>query len=64
MAAVVRAGADHFLQRDDIGVDGAEDRGGSFRTGAAVEAAAAMNVVCGDAQRRARPQSHYVMIVR
>ena len=27
VAAAVRAGADHFLQRDDVGVDGAEDRG-------------------------------------
>ena len=64
MSAVVRAGADHFLQRDDVRVDGAKDGGGSFRTRAAVKAAAAMNVVCGDAQRRARPLSHYVMIVR
>ena len=54
MAAVVRSRADDFLQRDDVGVDGAEHRGDPLRAGAAVEAAAAMNVVGRDAQRRAR----------
>ena len=55
MAPVVRSRADDFLQRDDVGVDGAKDRGGPLRARAAVEAAAAMNVVGRDAQRRARP---------
>ena len=52
VAAVVRPGADHFLQRDDVGVDGAEHGGDALGARAAVEAAAAMNVVGGDAQRR------------
>ena len=64
MAPVVRSGADDFLQRDDVGVDRAEDRGDPLRARAAVEAAAAMNVVGRDAQRRARPLSHYAMIAR
>src|SRR5256885_9976244 len=64
VAAAVRSGADHFLQRDDVGVDGVEHGGDSIRTGAAVEPTAAMNVVGGDAQRRPRAVSHYAMIVR
>src|SRR6185436_20003116 len=58
MAAVVRPGADHFLQRDDVGVDRFQDGGGAFGAGPSVEAAAAMDVVGRDAQRRARPLSH------
>ena len=34
VAAAVRPGADHFLQRDDVGVDVAQDRGDAFGTGA------------------------------
>ena len=64
VAAAVRAGADHFLQRDDVGVDRAQHRGDALGPRPAVEAAAAMDVVGGDAQRRARPWSHYAMIVR
>ena len=64
VAAVVRSRADHFLQRDDVGVDRAEDGGDPLGAGAAVEAAAAMDVVGRDAQRRARPLSHYAMIAR
>jgi hypothetical protein len=63
MAAAVRPRADHFLECDDVGVDGAEHRGDPIGTSPAVEAAAAMNVVGGDAQRRPRAVSHYVMIV-
>ena len=63
MAAAVRPGADHLLQRDDIGVDRADDRSDPIGTGPAVEPAAAMNVVGGDPQRRPWAVSHYVMIV-
>ena len=49
LARLERAGADHFLQRDDVGVDGREHAGDAFEARAAVEAAAAMNVVGGDA---------------
>ena len=51
MARGVRAGADHLLQRDDVGVDRPDDSAIAGRTGAAVEAAAAVDVVGGDAQR-------------
>ena len=34
VAAAVRAGADDFLQRDDVGVDGAEHGGDAFGAGA------------------------------
>ncbi len=54
LAVAAWSGADHFLQRDDVGVDRAQHGGDAFRAGAAVEAAAAMDVVGGDAQRRAR----------
>ena len=43
---------------------GAKNRGDPVRPRAPVEAAAAMDVVGGDAQRRARPVSHYAMIAR
>ena len=63
VAAAVRPGADHFLQRDDVGVDRAQHRGDPLRARAAVQAAAAMDVVGGDAQRRGRRRGHYAMIV-
>src|SRR5438132_4961093 len=62
--AAVRAGADDFLQRDDVGVDRAQHGGDASGTRAAIEAAAAMDVVGRDAERRARRLSHYVMIDR
>ena len=48
--ADVGPGADHFLQRDDVGIDRANDLGNAGRVGAAIEAPAAVNVVGGDAQ--------------
>ena len=57
VAAAARPGADHFLQRDDVGVDGAEHGGDALGTRAPVEAAAAMDVVGGDAQRRRARES-------
>ena len=45
-----RTGADHFLQRDDVGVDLAQDFGDPLRRGAAIHAAAAVNVVGGDSE--------------
>ena len=59
VAAGRRSGADHFLQRDDVGVDRAQHRRDAIRARAAVEAAAAMNVVGRDAKSRAsRRVSH------
>ena len=43
-----RAGADDFLQRDDVGVDRREHRGDPLRAGPPVEAAAAVDVVGDD----------------
>jgi hypothetical protein len=67
-------GADHFcvtaavgsrshdlLERDDVGADGAKDRGDAIRPCPSVEAPAAMDVVGDDAERRRR--THYAMIV-
>ena len=54
VAAAVRPGADHFLQRDDVGIDRAEHGGDAFGSCSAVEPAAAMDVVRRDAQRRSR----------
>src|SRR5262249_24940265 len=48
----VRAGADDFLQGDDVGADVAEHTGNPLRFGPAIHAAAAVNVVSHDAQRR------------
>ena len=62
VAAAARPRADDFLQRHDVGVDRAEHRRDPLGTGAAVEAAAAMDVVGCDAQRRPRRVSHYAMI--
>ena len=47
----VRARPDHFLQRDYVGLDPADDLRDSRRDGATVETATAVNVVRGDAQR-------------
>ena len=45
-----RPGADHLLQRDDVGVDAANDVGDARGIGAPVEPAAAVDVVGGDTQ--------------
>ena len=45
-------GADHFLQRDDVGVDVAQHLGDARRHRAAIHAAAAVDVVGRDAERR------------
>ena len=63
VAAAARAGADDFLQRHDVGVDGPEHRGDAVGTRAPVEAAAPMDVVGGNPQRRGGV-SHYAMISR
>ena len=44
------SGANHLLQRDDVGVDSSDDLGDAGRVGAPVEPAAAMNVVGRDSQ--------------
>ena len=49
LSGLERAGADHFLERDDVGIDHREHARDAFDAGAAVEAAGAMNVVGGDA---------------
>ena len=64
VAAAVRSGADHLLQRDDVGADVAEHAGDALGFGAAIHAAAAMNVVGDDAQQRRGVVSHYAMIDR
>ena len=53
--AAVRPRADDFLQRDDVGVDGAQDADDAFGPRAAVETAAAVDVVGGDPQRASAP---------
>src|SRR5690242_10346378 len=66
-----RACADHFLKRDDVGVNGGENRRNSFDAGPAIEAASAVNVVSGDAylarplrgichQSRSKPRNGFV----
>ena len=50
MAGGRGTGADHLLEGDDIGVNGANDVGDARRIRAAVEAPAPMDVVGGDAQ--------------
>jgi len=57
--AAVRPRPHDFLQRDDVGVDGAEDGGNAVGTRAAIDAAAAVDVVGRDAKRRTRRESHY-----
>ncbi len=51
VAPAARTGADHFLQRDDVGVDGAQHGGDPFGARPAVESAAPVDVVGRDAQR-------------
>ena len=48
LAGAAGAGADHLLQRDDVGVDRAQDLDDARRHGAAIHAAAAVDVVGGD----------------
>ena len=61
VAAAVRTGADHFLQRHDVGVERSDHGRGALRPRAAVEAPAAMNVVGRDAERPVG-RGHYTMI--
>jgi hypothetical protein len=49
MAAARGAGANHLLQRQDVRIEPRENGGNPVRTGAAIEAAAAVNVVGRDA---------------
>jgi hypothetical protein len=49
MPAAARSGADHFLQCHHVGVNHAENGRNPFRPRTAIEAAAPMNVVSGDA---------------
>ena len=53
------AGANHFLQGDDVGVDAADDLGDAGWIGAAVKAAAAVDVVGGDPERSPVGIGHY-----
>ncbi len=48
VAGAVRAGADHFLQRDDVGLDRPDHFRNTRGHRPAVEAAAAVDVVGGD----------------
>ena len=48
--AAARSCAKHFLQRNDIGADRFDHRGDPFGPRSAVEAAAAMDIVSGNAQ--------------
>jgi hypothetical protein len=47
----VRAGADDFLERDEVGIDGPDHVRDTRGQRASVEATAAMDVVGGDADR-------------
>jgi len=64
MTAAARPGADDFLQRNDVRVDAPQYVCDAVRPGAAVESAAAVDVVGGDAQSDRTAGTHYVMIVR
>ena len=61
VAAAVRTGSDHLLQRHHVGVERSDHGRGALRTRAAVEAPAAMNVVGRDAERPVG-RGHYTMI--
>ena len=62
VADATRPCADHFLQRDDVGLDRVEHRRDAMGPRPAVESAASVNVVRDDAERR-RAVTHYAMIV-
>ena len=51
LAGLERRGAHHFLQRDDVGVDGGQHRGDALQPRPAIEPAAAVDIVGGDAER-------------
>lgn len=51
MARAARSRADHLLERDDVGVDGAQYRGHPIGSSPAVHASAAVNVVGHHPQR-------------
>ena len=55
LARPALAGADHLLQRHDVGVESGDDRRDTLRRGAGVHAAAAVHVVGGDAHRAGAP---------
>ena len=63
MSTAMGSRADHFLQRDDVGVDRTKNGGNAFRPCASVETAAAMNVVGGDSDRADRAETHCAIIV-
>ena len=50
VSRIVRPGANHFLQRDDVGLEAGEHVDGALRHGAPIHAAAAMNVVGDDSE--------------
>jgi hypothetical protein len=58
LAARRRPGADHLLERHDVGIHRADDVGDPGGARAPVEAAAAMDVVSGDAERLAAGFGH------
>ena len=50
LAGAGRAGPNHFLQRDDVGIDVAQHFGNALRRRAPIHAAAAMDVVGRDSE--------------
>ena len=60
----LRAGADHFLEGNDVGIDAGQHAGDSFEPRAAVEAAPAMNVIGRNAHGARSPGlvSHTVSV--
>jgi len=62
VADAARSGADHLLQRDDIGVDRGEHGGDPIGPRAPVESPTPMDVVGDDSEGR-RAVTHYAMIV-
>ena len=64
VAVASRARADHFLQRHDVGVDGAQNGRDPMGACAAVDSPTPMDVVGADAEGRRAVVTHYVMIVR
>jgi hypothetical protein len=55
-------GADDFLQRNDVGVDLTKYGGDAIGSRSSIHAAAAMDVVSDDAERRRGGRTHYAMI--
>jgi len=63
VTAAARPGSEHFLERDHIRINRAQDGCDPNGTGPPIEAAASMNVVSRNTHRRTRGLGHYAMIV-